>query len=158
LSGSRRLAEVPGEVALASSLRDAAYADAFEVDIASNTQAASPSPEIWARAVFEGAPAAMRWFMVAGWRLGLGLHLQTRSPEHVVGWKIAGRGPNWVSLEQDSWMLTAQLVCFMDGGRAVQATFVRYDRSLAQWVWPPVSIVHRRIVPYLLRHAAMTIS
>jgi hypothetical protein len=35
-----------------------------------------------------------------------------------------------------------------------QSTLVRYDRPIAAVIWPPVSIIHRQIVPRLLRHAA----
>jgi hypothetical protein len=88
VAASQRLAEVPEELVQASSLPDPAYVDAFAIDLAS----AAPSAEGRARSVFEGAPVAMRWFMVVGWRLGLGLRLGPRTPEHVLGWRITGRG------------------------------------------------------------------
>ena len=121
---SRRLAEVPTELVQASSLQDPAYVDAFAIDLA----LAAPSAEGWARSVFEGAPVARRWFIVVGWRLGLGLRLGPRTPEHVLGWRITGRGANSLTLEQQSWMLTAQLVCWTSNQRSMHATFVRYDR------------------------------
>jgi hypothetical protein len=31
--------------------------------------------------------------------------------------------------------------------------FVRYDRSIAALVWPPVSVMQRRAVPVILRQA-----
>jgi hypothetical protein len=31
---------------------------------------------------------------------------------------------------------------------------VRYDKRIAAVLWPPVSILHRQILPRLLRHAA----
>jgi hypothetical protein len=127
--------------------------DAFAIDLA----LAAPSAEGWARSVFEGAPVAVRWFVVVGWRLGLGLRLGPRTPEHVLGWRITGRGANSLTLEQQSWMLTAQLVCWTSNQRSMHATFVRYDRPAARWLWPPVSLLHRRIVPYLLLRAARTI-
>jgi hypothetical protein len=35
-----------------------------------------------------------------------------------------------------------------------QLLYVRYDRPIAKVLWPPVSILHRQILPRLLRHAA----
>jgi hypothetical protein len=50
------------------------------------------TPEQWARAVFEGAPPPVRWFLVNGFRYGLGLRFGPQpSPEHVLGWAIIGR-------------------------------------------------------------------
>jgi hypothetical protein len=149
---SRRLAEVPEELVHASSLPDPAYKDAFAIDLAS----AAPSAEGWARSVFEGAPVAVRWFMVVGWRFGLGLRLGPRTPEYVLGWRITGRDANSLTLEQKSWLLTAQLVCWTGNQGSMQATFVRYDSPAARWLWPTASLLHRRIVPYLLRRAAST--
>ena len=59
------------------------YASAFEVTIGEGD---GRSPEQWARAVFEGAPTAIRWFVVFGWRYVLGLRLGPRSsPDYVAG-------------------------------------------------------------------------
>lgn len=36
-------------------------------------------------------------------------------------------------------------------------SFVRYDRRLAAFVWPPVSLIHRQVALALVRGAARTI-
>lgn len=128
------------------------YTDAFEVSIAG---ADRRSAEQWARSTFEGAPWPMRWFVLAGWRMVLRLRLGPRpSPDHVLGWKILDRGANWVVLELRSAFLTAHLVFWVEESRVVQSTFLRYDRRVAHFVWPPVSMIHRQLVPWFLRRAA----
>jgi hypothetical protein len=97
----------------------------------------------------------MRWFLVAGFRFGLGLRLAPRSsPEHVLGWAIMERGTNSITLHAQSWLLTSRLVFETNGSRLKQSTHVRYEHPIAAVLWPPVSILHRQIVPRLLQHAA----
>jgi hypothetical protein len=128
------------------------YTDSFEAE---DARGDDRSPEQWARAVFEGAPTPMRWFLVAGFRFGLGLRFgPRRSPQHVLGWAIVERGTSSLTLEARSWLLTSRLVFQTEGSRLTQSTLVRYDRPIAAVIWPPVSILHRQIVPYLMRHAA----
>ena len=149
---SARLAEVPSEVLDLGTIADAAYIDAFEVAVAPD---GSATPEDWARAVFEGAPAPLRWLVRGGWRVALGFRLgPARSPDYILGWKIVARGVDWLRIEQHSSLMTAQLVFWNRDGKLVQATFVGYRRRLAGWIWPPVSVTHRRVVPFFLHHAA----
>jgi hypothetical protein len=132
------------------------YADSFEAEIATGDDR---SPEQWARAVFEGAPRPVRWFLVAGFRFGLGLRFGPRpSPEHVLGWAIVDRRPDSITLQAQSWFLTSRLVFQADGSHLTQSTFVRYDRPIAAVIWAPVSIIHRQVVPRILRHAAAPIA
>lgn len=72
---------------------------------------------------------------------------------YVQGWKIANRGDNSIRLEPASWFITAHAVVDVDDGQPAIALFVRYDRPIAALVWPPVSIMHRRAVPAMLRQA-----
>lgn len=147
----RSASAVPEAIREVDTLVDPDYTDAFQVSIVGVD---ARSPEQWARSTFEGAPMAVRWFLLAGWRMVLGLRLGPRpSPEHVLGWTILGRGAHWAMLELRSPLLTAHLVFWVDDARVVQSTFVRYERRVAAFVWPPVSIIHRRAIPYLLRHA-----
>ncbi len=127
------------------------YTDSFGASAASDDR----TPEQWARAVFEDAPRLVRWFLLTGFRYGLGLRLAPRrSPEHVLGWAIIGRERDSLTLESRSWFLTSRLVFRTEVSRVTQSTFVRYDKRIAAVIWPPVSILHRQIVPRLLRHAA----
>jgi hypothetical protein len=112
------------------------------------------SPEQMARAIFEGASQPVRWFLVLGWRSVVGLRLGPRSSsEHVLGWAILGREPDSVTLGLSSWFLTARLVVSTDPSRVTHSTYVLYDRPIAAVIWPPVSLLHRQIVPRLLRRA-----
>jgi deazaflavin-dependent oxidoreductase (nitroreductase family) len=142
---------VPGAVRAIDSLADPDYTDAFEAD----TSGAKPrSPEQWARATFEDAPAAMRWFLRISWRAGLGLRLgPRRSPDHVLGWHILDRAANSVTLELRSWFLYCHLVFWLEDTKLVFSTSIRYERKIGAVIWPPVSILHRRIVRYALKHA-----
>jgi hypothetical protein len=142
---------VPEVVRGIDPLTDPDYIDAFETDA---SDAKRRSPEQWARATFEDAPAAMRWFLLASWRVGLGLRLGPRhSPDHVLGWYILDRATNSVTLELHSWFLNCRLVFWLDKTKLVFSSSIRYERKIGAVIWPPVSIIHRRIVLYLLQHA-----
>jgi hypothetical protein len=128
------------------------YSDFFSAEISAGDDC---SPEQLARAVFEGAPRSVRLFLVAGFRYGLGLRFGPRSsPEHVLGWAIIDREPDSITIESRSWMLTSRLVFRTDESQVSVSTFVRYDKSIAKVLWPPVSLLHCQIVPRLLRRAA----
>ena len=88
------------------------------------------------------------------WRVLMGLRLKA-APDRVAGWRIAERGDDYVRLEASSWFLTAHLVVQADDEHVSFATFIRYDRPLAARVWPPMSKVHRKSAPGLLRQARM---
>jgi hypothetical protein len=123
------------------------YSDLFTVTA---TGAADASPERWCRTAIEDVAGRRGQFL---WRRVLGLRLKSRpSTERVGGWKIAGRGEDWIRLEASSWFLTAHLVIRLDDGHLSTGTFIRYDRPIAALVWMPVAAVHRRLMPGLLRH------
>jgi Protein of unknown function (DUF2867) len=128
------------------------YDDSFA---APRAAADDRTPEQLARAVLEDAPRPVRWFLVSGFRYGLGLKFGPRpSPEHVLGWAIIDRSPDSVTIESRSWFLTSRLVFRTEPSRVSYSTYVRYDRRIAAIIWPPVSMLHRQIVPRILRHAA----
>jgi hypothetical protein len=130
----------------ASSLPDADYADAFS--LVTNVVA---SPEEWARAMFGDVPSPAERFI---WRGLLGIRLSRgTSPHTVAGWQIAERSEQWIRLEAGSWFLSANLVVRTTNGRVSLATFIRYDRGVGRIVWPPLSAVHRRLTPRVLRAA-----
>jgi hypothetical protein len=118
-------------------LPDISYADQFTL-----TTAARGTPEQWARAM-------LIWRGLLGLRLSPG-----RSPATVAGWQISGRGDDWIRLEAGSRFLTANLLVRTAGGRVSLGTFLHYRRRLGHRVWPPLSGIHRRLVPGLLRGAA----
>jgi hypothetical protein len=64
------------------------------------------------------------------------------------------RQPDSITIESRSWYLTSRLIFETDPAHVKLSTHVRYDRPIAKALWPPVSILHRQILPRLLRHAA----
>ncbi len=142
--GTRR---VPESVRALGSLSRIDYADQFSLP-----GLVDATPERWARAMFGDVPSAGEWFI---WRGVLGLRLShERSPSTVGGWRVTGRGENWIRLEAASWFLTGNLVVRTVDEGVSWATFLRYDRDIGRVVWPPLSVVHRRLVPGVLRAAA----
>jgi hypothetical protein len=138
---------LPRSVRALSSLPDPDYVDLFT--LSTDTQAA---PEQWARAMFGNVPSITERLI---WRGLLGLRLSRgRSPGTVAGWLIGGRGEDWIRLEAASWFLTANLLVVTADGRVSLWTFLHYDRSLGRAVWPRLSVIHRRVVPRVLRDAA----
>lgn len=138
---------IPESVRALSSLPDIDYADQFTL-----TTDADATPEQWARAMFGDVPSVTELLI---WRGLLGLRLSPgRSPATVAGWQIGDRGDEWIRLEAASWFLTGNLLVQTTDGRVSLTTVLHYDRCLGQAVWPPLSAVHRRLVPGLLRDAA----
>lgn len=140
-----------GDAATGLSVIDPSYADSFRV---SRERAAEQSGEYWMRSVLERAPRPLRWFVVVGWRTILGFRLgPAGSPAHVLGWPILTTTPQRIVVEQRSALMTARLALQVNGSEIVWTTEVRYEHRAARAVWPIVRVVHRRIVPYALRHA-----
>lgn len=81
-----------------------------------------------------------------------------RSSYTVAGWLIGGRGESWVRLEAASRFLTGNLLVHTGQHQVSLATLVRYDRPWGRWVWTPLSAVHRRLTPGLLRDAATKVA
>jgi hypothetical protein len=128
------------------------YTDSFKAE---TPVGEDRTPEQWARAVFEDAPRPVRWLLITGFRFGLGLRFGPRtSTEYVLGWAIIDRQPDSITLESASWFLTSRLLYRTQESCVSVSTHVRYDNAIAKAIWPPVSILHRQIVPRLLRQAA----
>lgn len=141
---------IPESIRSLSSLPAIDYADHFT--LATDARA---TPEQWARAMFGNVPSLAERLI---WRGLLGLRLRRgRSPATVAGWRIAERGEDWIRLEASSWFLTGNLLVQVADGRVSLGTFLHYDRRPGRSVWPPLSAVHRRLVPGVLRNAAARI-
>jgi len=141
------LSNVPDAIRCLSSLASPDYVDLFT---AVTSGAADKSAEQWARAALEDTPTGRS--APSLWRL-LGLRLGPTSPDYVQGWKIADRGDDWIRIEATSWFMTAHAVVQVDDGQVSLALFIRYDQPIAAVIWPPVSVMHRRAVPVMLREA-----
>jgi hypothetical protein len=138
---------VPESARALSSVPDVDYVDHFSL-----VTAADATPEQWARAMFGDVPSIAEQLI---WRGLLQIRLSRgRSPATVAGWRIGGRGPDWIRLEAASWFLTGNLIVRTVDGRVSLTTVVHYRRRVGQRVWPPLSAVHRRLVPGVLRAAA----
>jgi hypothetical protein len=141
---------IPESVCALSSLPDIDYADQFTL-----STRADATPEQWARAMFGNVPSVAELLI---WRGLLGLRLSRgRSPATVAGWQIGERGEDWIRLEAASWFLTGNLLIQTAEGRISLGTFLHYDRRSGHGVWLPLSAIHRRLVPGLLRDAAARI-
>jgi hypothetical protein len=140
--------DVPATMRSVAAMPDADYVD---VSVLPGDDATDWSAEEWARAVLESAPSARRFAFIP-WRIFLGLRLGPwPSPDHVHGWKIADRGDDWLRLETASWLMTCHAVVHVEDGQGSAALFVRYDHPIAALWWPPLSTVHRRAMPVILR-------
>jgi hypothetical protein len=137
------------------SLDTLACPDYAVIVTATVSETQSRTPEQWLRAMLKGVPRGLLLFVPFVQRVALGLRLQRRpSPDHVLGWKIADRGDNWLRIEAASWFLTGHVVVHVDDCQLSFATFIRYDRPPAALVWAPVSLIHRQVALALMRSAA----
>jgi len=140
---------VPDEILALSPMTDPDYVDVFSMD----RGLPGRSPEQWARAMFGNVPSRTERVI---WRgvLGFGLS-RGRSPDTVGGWRIGGRGPDWIRVETASASLAANMLVQTGGGAVAWTTCLRFDRPLGRVIWTPASVVHRRLVPGVLRAAAV---
>lgn len=138
---------VPADITDVSAMGDASYADFFAID----TSGGEESAKTWARLLLEQSPTGRSGPSL--WRL-LGLRLgPTGSADHVQGWRIADHGESWIRLETRSWFMTCHAVVRVDRNQIGIGLFIRYDHPVASVIWPPVSVLHRRAVPMMLRQA-----
>lgn len=148
--GHAHRVDVADGVRAANTLADPDYASAFQVSTIDDR-----SPEQWARRIFEDAPRLLRWFIVVGWKVALGLQLGPRaSPDHVLGWKITTATPDGITLEVRSRLVTAAKVLQVESGRVTATTFVQYERWPGRIIWAVIAPVHHRTEPLLLTLAA----
>jgi hypothetical protein len=142
--------EVPEAIRSLGALANADYADIVTAPI--NETPADPEQLI--HAALKGLPRGLLFVTPFVQRVVLGLRLKLRpSPDHILGWRIADRGENWIRIEAASWFLTGHVVMHADEGQMSFASFIRYDRRLAGLVWPPVSLIHRQVALALVRGA-----
>jgi len=145
--------EVPEAVRALTTLGQIDYVDLFTV---TTPEAQDRTAEEWARTILEQTPLSRRNARVL-WRL-MGLRLgRPGSPDHVHGWRIDGRGDNWLRLETSSWYVTGQALCIVEDGQVSLSLSLRYDRAIAARVWAPVEGPHQRGVPVMLRQAVQLV-
>ena len=124
------------------------YVDLFTLP---STPLAVASPEEWARAAMEGAPAAGTFL---AWRVLCNLKLEGGgSAQHIAGWRIVDQQDDWIRVEARSWFMTANAIFKVEADETMFATFIRYDRAVARLIWGPVSAFHRAAAPAFLAAA-----
>jgi hypothetical protein len=149
-----RRIEVPAQIAATFARSTANYAVAFAL---SEQGVESWTPLHWARAVFDDAPALLRWFVVFGWRHVLGLRLGPRpSDDHVLGWAISGGDlvEGSVALTAQSSFLQASNIVTVEQATVTWVTLVHYSGAAARPLWAIARPIHRFTIPYLLARAA----
>jgi Protein of unknown function (DUF2867) len=144
--------EVPKSTLALQDLEEVAYSCAFEVSVPS---ANKHTAERWLRVIQEGAPAPLRYFIVTGWVVALGLRLELRSPsDHILGWRILHTSPSEVVVGVQGRALSARQVVQVDHATAVHTTVVHYNLGAARVLWAVAEPIHVRVIPHRLRRAA----
>jgi hypothetical protein len=127
------------------------YASAFELSIGARRFL---TPEQWARATFEGAPAFVRVFLTVSWQYGLGLRLGARaSPDHVLGWLISTSGSESITLKARSRLMVAENIVTVREATVDLVTLVQFTGRPGRVLWALATPLHNRMIPYLLGRA-----
>jgi hypothetical protein len=148
-----RRVEVPAGIAASFARSTANYTVAFAL---TTENAAQWTALQWAQSVFEGAPPALRWCVVFGWRHVLGLRLGPRqSDDHVLGWAISDGDlvDGSVALTAQSRFLRASNVVTVGASEVTWVTLVHYSSPAARPLWALARPIHRLTIPYLLGRA-----
>jgi hypothetical protein len=126
-----------------SSLARIDYGDLFTIPAT-----VTETPEIWMRRIFGNRP---NFFQKIIWTGLLGFSLSpSQSPDTIAGWKISGRGGDWIRIENRSWFLAGNLICQTSKNSVSVITLLQYRHWFGRCWWPMCSIVHRMIMPWLL--------
>ena len=128
--------------------------DHADTHVVATERADHMTPELWAREILEGPPAATRAQLTAGWTM-LGLRVHHRGADAIAGWPIAYMEAEHVRLQGDSLIgLKGQLVTRVSDAGVEFATFVQLGNPMARALWTRVLPTHLEIVDSLLRGAA----
>lgn len=152
-----RRVDVPVRIAATFARSTANYTVAFAL---TQEGVECETPLEWARAVFEGAPPLLRWFMTFGWRHVLGLRLGPRpSEDHVLGWAIADGDlvEGSVELSAQSRFLQASNIVTVETSAVTWVTLVHYSSAAAGPLWALARPIHRLTIPYLLGRAGQAL-
>lgn len=139
-----------------SAFAGADYVAAFRLE---TPAAPAGSGEQWARAVFEGLPAALRLALSVGWRAGLGLQLASRrSPDLVAGWSITDEAERTCTLHAESRLIAADNRVDLNDTGVVWTTTVHYRNWLGRVLWRTAAPIHQLTLPRFLTNAERTLS
>jgi hypothetical protein len=149
-SSEVRQVPVPASALALSTLERVDYGDAFVVGVDAVRERTA---EQWVAAILEGAPAKVRYSLVAGWS-ALGLRLD-RGEESVLGWPVRRSTAGTVLLGADSSIgMEAELLLQRRRGSLLFCTFVHQGNPAARALWAGIEPVHVPIVRSVLAHAA----
>lgn len=149
-----RRVEAPAPARELSTLARVDYDDAHVLE---TPEAPDRTAEGWARAILEGAPAAMRGSLLAGWS-SLGLRMGSpRDPQRVLGWEVRASAPDHLLLGADSRVgMPAEVVVLRERDGVVVATLVQHRNALVRALWAGFAAQHREVVRRLLASAPMS--
>ena len=153
-----RRVDVPQPIAASFVRSTANYAAAFAL---TTEAAASMTARQWARAVFEGEPAVVRWLLVFGWAHVLRLRLGPRpSDDHVLGWAIADGDlvAGSTALTAESRLLRAYNIVAVGSSTVTWVTLVHYSHAAARPLWAVARTIHHLTIRYLLARAGRAAS
>lgn len=152
--GSGRVHQVtlPAKARELTTLSRVDYEDAFLADTGRHRER---MPEQWARATLEDAPLVWRSALPLGW-LALGLQLGPDRPEQsVLGWEVRRSTSEYALLGRKSRLgMPAELLFKRHGDALLFSTLVQHENAIARAAWARIAPPHRRVVRYLLGHAA----
>jgi hypothetical protein len=132
------------------------YSCAFKIDSAS---AKRHTAEQWLRAIQEGTPTPLRWFVVGGWIAGLWLRLDLRSSsDHILGWRILQSADPEIVVGAEGRILSGRQVVQVTEDSLVHTTVVHYNSAVARVAWSVAEPIHIRVIPYLLRRAVKNLA
>ena len=146
-----RQVSLPPAARAATTLDRVDYADAF---VLTTGPASGRTAEEWARAMLEGAPAAVRDSLRRGW-FALGLRLgPTGSERFVLGWELRRSTPDMALLGARSRIgMPAELLFERRDGDLLFATLVQHRNPLVRAVWAAVEPLHVQVVRRVLGRA-----
>jgi hypothetical protein len=147
-----RRTDVPERILAMGPLADPSYSCAFAI---AAPPSGARSAENWLRGIMEGAPAPMRWSIVAGWVGVLRLRLGPRpSPDHVLGWRVVSTSPTEIVIGVEGPLLSARQVVEVQQDAVLHPTIIRYDQPAARALWGMAAPIHVRTIPYLMEHTS----
>jgi hypothetical protein len=149
-----RRVDVPPPISASFACSTANDALAFAVTTEAATSRTAPQ---WARAVFEGAPAVVRWFLLFGWAHVLRLQLgPAASADHALGWAIADGDlvAGSTSLTAESRLVRASNTVVVERSTVTWVTLVHYSHAAGRPLWAVARPFHRLTLRYLLARAA----
>jgi len=142
--------EVPEDI-LALGLAQADYADLVSAPLPPGP---ARTPEQWMIDGLRVLPDALTRVIPWIHRGLLGLRVELApSADRPLGWTVADRTADHIAIEASGPLMAARVVVHIGRTHGSLASFVRYERRAAAVIWPPVSLIHRRVAITLMRSA-----